>query len=256
LTDPPASHQPNKVHIAVIRLPRMANFTDFSPLQRDPGVDLHYLTRPRPLEGYDLVVLPGSKNVRGDRAWLAQNGWDERLTAYAEAGGRIGGICGGFQLLGRIIRDPLGVEGPAGESPGLALLDVETTLTGSKKLIRIKGLWEALNQPVEGYEIHMGRTLLLSGAPAIRKNDGHTDGARSPDGRIWGVYLHGLFDSPAFRHGFLAGLKPAYRPASADATAAAYKDRQYDLLADHFRRHLDLDRLVEAARLQEVWRDQ
>ena len=252
LTDPPVSPQTGKIGIAVIRFPRISNFTDFSPLQRDPGIDLHYLTRPRSLETYDLVILPGSKNVRADREWLTQYGWDQQLMTYAREGGRIGGICGGYQILGRIIRDPLGIEGPAGESEGLGLLDVETTLSGEKELVRVSGTWEELGQPVAGYEIHMGRTRCPTGAAVIRKNDGQIDGVRNPTGNIWGVYLHGLFDSPSFRHSFLASLSPAYRPGGDDETPDDFKDRQYDLLAEHFRRHLDLDRLIELTGLKEA----
>ncbi len=255
LTDPPSSPQPGRIAIAVIRFPRISNFTDFSPLERDPGVDLHYLTRPRSLESYDLVILPGSKNVRADREWLLRNGWDERLTAYAEEGGRIGGICGGYQILGRTIRDPKGVEGPAGETEGLGLLDVETTLSSDKELIRVSGTWEELGQPVEGYEIHMGRTRCPEDAPVIRKNDGKSDGTRNPSGRIWGVYLHGLFDNPSFLCTFLKSLNPAYCPSGDSCTketSGAFKDRQYDLLAEHFRRHLDLDRLLEITGLKGV----
>jgi adenosylcobyric acid synthase len=252
LTDPSSPLQPGRIAIAVIRFPRISNFTDFSPLERDPGVDLHYLTRPRSLEAYDLVLLPGSKNVRADREWLSRNGWDGLLTTYAVKGGRIGGICGGYQILGRIICDPLGVEGPAGETEGFGLLDVETTLSHGKELIRVNGTWEGLDQPVEGYEIHMGRTRCPEGAPVILKNDGQSDGARNPSGRVWGVYLHGLFDSQPFRHAFLESLNPTYSPAGKNETSGAFKDRQYDLLADHFHRHLDLDRLLEITRLKEV----
>ena len=256
LTDPPSSPQQGKTAVAVVRFPRISNFTDFSPLQRDPGIDLHYLTRPRALEVYDLVLLPGSKNVRADREWLSRNGWDERLTGYAEGGGRIGGICGGYQILGRTIRDPKGVEGPAGEIGGLGLLEIETTLSNDKELTRVRGTWEELGQPVEGYEIHMGRTRCLEGSPVILKNDGQRDGTRHRSGLIWGVYLHGLFDNPSFRCAFLKSLNPAYCPSGdnrTEETSRSFKDRQYNLLAEHFRRHLDLDRLIAVTGLKEVF---
>ena len=250
ITDPTGLPRPGKTAIAVLRLPRISNFTDFSPLQRDGGIDLHYLTRPRPLEPYHLVLLPGSKNVRADRRWLAENGWDQRLAAYVANGGHLGGICGGYQILGRLIRDPSGVEGPPGATKGLGLLDVETTLSADKTLVRTRGLWEELGQPVAGYEIHMGRTSGATANPVIRTNEGASDGCRNGTGRVWGVYLHGLFDSPSFRHAFLAALDSAYRPG-ADEPGAAFKNRQYDLLAEHFLRHLDLERLLDATGLQE-----
>lgn len=252
LTEPRMPPQPGGTNIAVVRFPRISNFTDFSPLQRDPGVELHYLIRPRSLEAYDLVILPGSKNVRSDRKWLSNTGWDQRLVTYAAAGGRIGGICGGYQILGRIIRDPLGVESTPGESGGLGLLDVETTLSSEKELLRASGVWSELDQPVAGYEIHMGHTSRLSGTAVICKNDGQSDGTRDTSRRIWGVYLHGLFDSRPFRHAFLAALNPAYRPDGDNGTLEAFKDRQYDLLAEHFRRHLDFDRFLEITALKEV----
>jgi adenosylcobyric acid synthase len=250
LTDPPRPPRPGRIGVAVVRLPRISNFTDFAPLQRDPGVDLHYLSRPRPLEDYALVLLPGSKNVRADREWLARSGWEERLMALAAAGGRIGGICGGYQILGRLIRDPLGVEGAPGETAGLGLLDVETTLSSDKALKRVRGLWEPLGQAVAGYEIHMGQTRPPTGMAVIRRDDGSLDGARTLDGRIWGAYLHGLFDTPGFRRAFLAVLDPAYGAGRGTETHEQFKDRQYDLLADHFRRHLDLDRLLAATGLK------
>jgi len=251
--DPPTGPQPGRINIAVVRLPHISNFTDFDPLARQPGVCLHYLSRPRPLTDYDLILLPGSKNVRSDGDWLRNLDWDRELTNHAARGGRVAGICGGYQILGREIHDPNGVEGPPGTTPGLGLLDVVTTLTTDKMLTRTRGVWIDSNEPVDGYEIHMGVTEPDDGAlPVVRvternqtpQND--VDGARTDDGRVWGTYLHGLFDEPGFRCTFIRELRPdlADQIETPDAASiAAFRDTQYDLLADHFREHLRLDDL-------------
>ncbi|MCX5866813.1 MAG: cobyric acid synthase [Proteobacteria bacterium] len=255
LIDPPAGPEPGKINIAVLRFPHISNFTDFAPLAREPSVILHYLSRPRPLEGFDAVFLPGSKNVRADLDWLRREGWDARLRAHIGRGGRLVGICGGYQMLGRVIRDPDGLEGEPGQTEGLGLLDVETTLHREKLLSRSAGFWEAGRERVEGYEIHMGVTDRIGGVPHVirvtersGKPVDETDGAGTPDGRIWGTYFHGIFDLPGFRRSLLGALDPGYRPDAGGETAvteAEFRDRQYDLLAAHFRKYLDLPKLIE-----------
>ena len=255
VTDPPSGPLPGRVNIAVIRLPHISNFTDFDPLVRETSVSLHYLGRPRPLQGYDLLLLPGSKNVRSDLEWLRSVGWVDQIRAHHGRGGRTGGVCGGYQMLGRAVHDPRGVEGAPGDTPGLALLAVETTLFGDKALTRTRGTWLATGQRVDGYEIHMGRTRPLADLSAVlrlearngQRVDG-TDGHRSADGRVWGTYLHGLFDEADFRHAFLRDLRPDLADALGDATAetiAAFRDRQYDLLAEHFVEHMDMELLYD-----------
>ena len=253
LIDPPAGPEPGKMNIAVLRFPHISNFTDFAPLGRDPSVTLHYLFRPRSLERYDAVFLPGSKNVRADLGWLRQEGWDTRLREHIGRGGRLVGICGGYQMLGRVIRDPDGLEGEPGETLGLGLLDVETILQREKLLSHSTGFWESGRERVEGYEIHMGVTDRIGGIPhviRVTERQGRpvdeVDGASTPDGRIWGTYFHGIFDLPGFRRSFLGGLDPGYRPEAGGETAiteAEFRDRQYDLLAAHFRKYLDLPKL-------------
>jgi adenosylcobyric acid synthase len=253
--DPPTGALPGRVNIAVIRLPHISNFTDFNPLIRETAVSLHYLARPRSLSGYDLLILPGSKNVRADLEWLRDTGWVGRLESHHRAGGRIGGVCGGYQMLGRTIHDPHGIEGVPGDTAGLGLLPVETTLHDDKTLTRTAGTWAANGLKVDGYEIHMGRTRALAElAPAVRlarRNgapvNGETDGHRSADGLAWGTYLHGLFDEVDFRHAFLRELRPNLASELGGATSesvAAFRDRQYDLLAEHFERNMDMDALM------------
>ena len=264
LLDPARRPDGSRLACGVIRLPHISNFTDFAPLGRDERVDLHYLSAPRGLGGYDLVVLPGTKNARSDAEWLAKTGWARVLREYAGLGGRIGGVCGGYQILGSVIRDPYGIEGDPGEARGLGLLDVTTEIRPEKVLRRSGGEWLAggvTSRRVEGYEIHVGATERASGlAPSASlaemggggNSPVYEDGARSADGRIWGTYLHGLFDSPAFRRAFIEDIRPdlaadAENEAAHGEGGIGFRDRQYDLLAGHFRAHLDLGRLCSIA---------
>jgi adenosylcobyric acid synthase len=256
--DPPLFPSPGTVNVAVVRLPHISNFTDFAPLHRESPVTLHYLSRPRPLAGYDVVFLPGSKNVRADLAWMRQEGWNSRLLRYAGHGGLLVGICGGYQILGRFIRDPLGLEGPPGESEGLDLLNIETTLCREKALARTTGAWAATGEPLEGYEIHMGVTDRQGQTPPVirihtrngRRVEDENDGARNPAGNVWGTYLHGLFERSGFRRAFLMGINPALCLVAEDQQPdidATFRDRQYDLLAEHFRRYTNIPKLIEIA---------
>jgi adenosylcobyric acid synthase len=244
-----------KVNIGVIRLPHISNFTDFNPFERDAFISLHYLARPRTLYGYDAIFIPGTKNSRFDMEWLRHTGWATHLAEFVHDGGQLGGICGGYQLLGKLIRDPYGIEGTPGETYCLGFLDVETTLQSEKILSRSKGIWERSGENVEGYEIHMGITERGPGAlPVIRvlSQNGRPansfDGAATPDGRVWGTYFHGLFDVPGFRHAFLKTISANYKPGENDRDTghvSNFKDHQYDLLAEHFRAHLDMEKLFK-----------
>ena len=254
LIDPSEGPALDKINIAVIRLPHISNFTDFAPLQRDSVVQLHYLTRTRSLGDYDIVLLPGSKNVRADMRWLRERGWETAIKSFVESGGRIGGICGGYQLMGHSICDPLGVEGTPGNTVGLDLLPVSTTLNNSKTLTRCQGVWKSNDCVVTGYEIHMGHTEQTSPLePVIQvtDRDGQSvsipEGTLSPCGKRWGTYLHGLFDQTPFRQSFLRELAPdRVAPASPPSMASpdSFKDAQYELLAEHFEAHLDMPTLL------------
>jgi len=203
----PAVGEGRRVTIAVPMLSRIANFDDFDPLRAEPEVDLRFIPPGQPLPAdAGLVILPGTKATLADLSFLRTQGWDIDLLAHARRGGRVLGVCGGYQMLGRKVADPTGVEGPPGEALGLALLDIETVLTGDKVLRQVAGEL-ASGGAFHGYEMHVGETTGAGLArPFARFADGRADGAMSPDGRIAGGYIHGLFAAPGARAVILAGL--------------------------------------------------
>jgi adenosylcobyric acid synthase len=233
-----------RLRIAVPRLPCIANFDDLDPLRAEPGVDLAIVPSGTPLpRDADVVILPGSKATIADLATLRAEGWDIDIFAHVRAGGRVLGLCGGYQMLGRRIADPEGIEGPPGEAAGLGLLDIATTLIGDKRLAPVSGRF--LGAPFEGYEMHIGRTAGPGTAsPLLAFADGRADGAVSPDGRIAGTYVHGLFVGDAARAAWLArfGVDAGPRSHAAEVEAAL------DALAAHLERHVDIDRLLTLAR--------
>ena len=228
------------IKIAVPILSRIANSDDFDPLAAEPDVDLRFVPPGQPLpQDADLIILPGSKATIADLAFLRAQGWDIDLFAHHRRGGHILGICGGYQMLGSRIADPLGAEGPPAEVPGLGLLAVQTTLGGDKILRETTGL--CLGETVRGYEIHLGLTAGPDCArPALQLAD-RGDGALSADGRVMGLYLHGLFAADSFRRRFLN------RFSAGSDSGLAYErriDEVLDDLARHLERHLDLDLLL------------
>jgi adenosylcobyric acid synthase len=245
--DPSGEPEKGKTGVAAIYFPHISNFTDLSSLEQDATVDLHYLHYPRSLDGYSMLVLPGSKNVRGDLAWLRSLGWEERIREFRATGGLIVGICGGYQMLGSSIADPSGVEGEPGVSAGLGLLDCETVLESQKCLCNASGILDdAEGLKSRGYEIHMGRTTLSHGTkPFMRVTSRNgeavsdADGAVSGNGRVIGTYFHGIFDEPQVRHRFLSLADPRYRPSRHEHGI----EESYDRLASHVGLHLDLERL-------------
>ncbi len=233
------------LRIAVPRLPRIANFDDLDPLRAEPGVTLDLVPPGRALPLCDLVLLPGSKATLADLAALRAEGWDIDIAAHARRGGSVLGICAGYQMLGRRVADPEGIEGPSGAAPGLGLLEVETVLTAEKILAEADGVELASGAPVRGYEMHVGRTSGPATARPMLRLGGRDDGAVSPDGRIAGCHLHGLFAGDAFRRAFLARL------GGAGDGALDYERRieaTLDALADHLEASLDVKRLLEIAR--------
>ena len=232
--------------ISVLRLPRIANFDDLDPLKSEPGVKL-VIVQPGeqiPVES-ELVVLPGSKATRSDLEALRRNGWDVGLRAHHYAGGRILGICGGYQMLGRSIADPDGIEGEPGTSRGLGLIDVQTVLEPVKQLRLEHAVHIGTGQPVSGYHMHMGVTTGPDTERPFARIGGEAEGAVSTDGRVMGTYLHGLFAADGFRAAFLASL------GALETGNSAYEagvEAILDALATHLEHHLDLDALLALAR--------
>ncbi len=239
------------VKIAVVRLPRIANFTDFAPLEPDARVELVYAERADGLHGARLIILPGSKDTIADLRFLKAQGFDVALRRHVEAGGAVGGICGGYQMLGRCVADPYGLES-GGEEPGLGLLPVRTILELPKVLRRVRarllpGPWGEGSGEWEAYELHAGRTVAEDASMplfAVRRDGGmeETEGLMSPDGRVWGTYLHGSLDTPTVRDRLLAFLE-VLTPPGIPATAVDYRTARegaYDALAGTLRASLDL----------------
>lgn len=247
----PAHDRPIRIVVPV--LSRIANFDDFDPLMAEPDVAVEMVSPGRALPGdADLIILPGSKSTLGDLEFVRRQGWDIDIVAHWRRGGAVLGICGGYQMLGREVRDPGGVEGKVGAAAGLGLLDVETDLGGDKTLIGVEGIEAATSTPVAGFEMHIGRTtgpdtarpmLHLMGSGGSSK-EGHADGAVSADGLVRGSYVHGLFSADGFRHAFLDQIK---RREESGLAYEAEIDRVLDHLADHLSAYLDLDRIREVA---------
>jgi adenosylcobyric acid synthase len=234
------------IRIAVPRFARIANFDDLDPLMAEPDVHVQMVPQGAPLPGdADVVILPGSKATLADLAALRAEGWDVDLAAHVRRGGAVLGICGGLQMLGRKVADPAGIEGPPGEADGLGLLDLDTVLTGDKQLREVRGREIASGQPIHGYEMHVGRTSGPALARPMLDLAGRPDGAVSPDGRIMGCYLHGLFAAEEFRHAFLARLKER---APSGLRFEPQIEATLDALTDHLETHVDLDGLLALAR--------
>ena len=254
--DPPAG--PDEIDVAVVRFPRIANFDDLDPLAREPGVHLRWVDRGERLGRPAAVILPGTKSTLADLEWLRSCGLAAAAAEAAEAGTQVIGLCGGYQMLGLELEDPGGSEAaPGSRSPGLGLLPRRTVFAAEKRtrLARARclpttgALAELAGLEVRGYEIHMGTSEPTApGSPSLfQLEDGgagepHLDGSADASGRIWGTYLHGLFDNDAFRHRWLAGLGSIGEGLAFDRQAA------YDRLADHVEAHLDVDAVERLVR--------
>ncbi len=238
------THQAEKhgkvLQVVVPVLPRISNHTDFDPLRLHPQVNLRFIGPHEVIPAADLIILPGSKSVRADLAWLRAHSWETAIHRHLRYGGKVIGICGGFQMLGLSLHDPYGLEGEAGSSDGLGLFDLETTLARDKQLRNVRGTLAIDDAPVSGYEIHAGVTAGPALArPAVHLED-RTDGALSGDGQILGTYLHGLFESPSASAALLAwsGLNDAQT-----IDYHAQREASIERLADAVAAHLDTARL-------------
>ena len=233
-----------KLKIAVLKLARIANFDDLDPLKLEPDITLEIVQPGQPIPGdTDLVIIPGSKSTIGDLADLRKQGWDIDITAHVRRGGHVLGLCGGYQMLGKAVHDPNGIEGPSGSAEGLGLLDIETTLVPQKTLTTVTARHIASGAEMSGYEIHVGRTDGPDCARPFAMIGDQPDGAISACGRIAGTYMHGSFAADGFRRAYLKsqGADPSRLDFNAEI------DRTLDELAAHLEAHTDVDRILELA---------
>lgn len=257
-----ACAQPEKLDIAVLRLPRLSNFTDFDPLPLEPDVTLRYVVSASEFGRPDAVIIPGSKNTVDDLQFLRTAGLDRLVLQHVEAGGALAGICAGYQMLGRRLLDPDHVESDRDESLGLGLLPTETVFTSDKRTVRVSGAGGVTDggpdYQVEGYEIHMGRTAFLEpvrhpfriAASPAGSGSGeslHWDGASSADGRVWGTYIHGILHNDGLRRDWLNALRrrKGWDPVTEVLAFGQRREAAFDRLAAHVRTHLDMDRIYE-----------
>ncbi|MEN1759813.1 cobyric acid synthase [Anoxynatronum sibiricum] len=260
----PQAAESNALQVAVIRLPRISNFTDFHWLEKLPGVELRYVQRPEEVGLPDMLIIPGTKNTLADLAWLRHQGLDQMIWKVREQGGMVCGICGGFQMLGTWLHDPLQLESDHGSMPGLNLISAETVFESEKTTTQITGRvkWSSAVQvngkhdqrsilsdgyEVKGYEIHMGQTMLSEGvAPFAQLTDRsggqRMDGGISADGKVWGTYLHGIFDNEDFVTALLKSLSKSGDSWDVKAMPSfdVYKEAQYDKLAATVRNSVDM----------------
>jgi len=252
--------------IAVVRLPRISNFTDIDPLLHEPGVSVRYIAEGREFGQPDAVIVPGSKNTAQDLLWLQSQGIAQLLQQYAAGGGRVVGLCGGYQMLGERLLDPDAVESEHGACRGLGLLPLATTFLPEKRTVRVTGTAAASpafgsisDLPVHGYEIHMGTTAFTGPAHSpfrVRsERDAHAhplaqEGAATADGKIWGTYVHGILHSDSLRHAWLNVIRADRGIPQAEHPVAfgALRETSFDRLAEHFRKHVDMNKIYEILR--------
>jgi adenosylcobyric acid synthase len=231
-----------RVRIAIPHVPHIANFDDFDPLRFEPQVQLEFVApgRPLPLDA-DLIILPGSKATIADLEFFRAQGWHIDLQAHVRRGGRVLGICAGYQMLGKIVEDPQRIEGQHAACPGLDLLDVHSTMTVNKTLRAVTGVELTTGMRIAGYEMHLGTTAGPGASrPMIRFDDGTFDGAASADGRILGCHVHGLLADPAFRTAYLGTLGAC----GTGEDHAQRVDHALDEIAAALESALALDRLL------------
>jgi adenosylcobyric acid synthase len=234
--------------VAVMRLPHISNFTDFDPLLALNNLEVYFLEKVQDLKAFKAVILPGSKNTRFDLNWLLSSGWVKALSQYINAGGHVLGICGGYQMMGKTVHDPTGLEGQPGSSEGLGLLPIETILKAPKTTTLTQFSWDG--RPGAGYEIHMGQTIRTGGSPLFNITERNHNPCRDEEGcvsdnsKIMGTYIHGLFDNPGILKFWLnhIGLRGV---DVSDVGGIEARNKEYDLLAEHFEKNVDVERIVQ-----------
>ena len=234
-----------KFKVVCLCLSRMANFDDLDPISQEPGIDLVMLSAGNAIPGdADLVIIPGTKSTIGDLKFLREQKWDLDLAGHINRGGYVLGICGGYQILGKTISDPEGIEGPAGTTEGLGYLDVQTTMLANKKVTPTAAVHLASGTQINGYEIHIGDTIGNDCSRPFAKSNGAPDGAVTVTGQIMGTYLHGLFSNNRFRQYFLKDI--GAEPSDLDYDQEV--ENILDELADHLEKHVDIDTFISTAR--------
>jgi adenosylcobyric acid synthase len=234
--------------IGVIRLPHISNFNDFDPILNLKGLDVNFIEKPQNLTNFNAIILPGSKNTRWDLRWLKKIGWADIIKKYCDAGGHVLGICGGYQMMGRFVHDPNGLEGTSGTSKGLDLLPVETVLKAPKTTTRTRFFWK--NIEGTGYEIHMGETKRLGGSALFTIIERNLlscqteDGCEMYDSKFMGTYIHGMFDTPAIIKKWLKTMNLNHIDVP-NRNRLDEKDMAYDLLAAHFERHMNTNAIFD-----------
>ena len=266
LEEGPKGVSPSVLDVAVLQLPHIANFDDFDPIARHPGVELRYVDSPTQLGRPDLVIIPGTKTTIPDLAWMNERGLSQTVKELHAGGTAVVGICGGYQMLGKKINDPDHIESSISEIDGLGILDLTTVFEGSKETHRIKGrvteavglLSGAVGMPVTGYEIHMGRTVgegfsspfrIEDRADAQVSGDGDLEGAIDASGSVMGTYIHGLFLNPELRGAMLAELARRKGASLPDVTTENDMDREFDKLADWVRSSMDMELIYQMSGL-------
>jgi adenosylcobyric acid synthase len=228
--------------VVVPGLPHISNHTDFDPLRQHPSLTFRYVRGGEPIPPADLIILPGTKNVRSDLQWLLENGWQHAIHRHLRYGGKVLGICGGYQMLGMRIHDPDGLEHGAGSHEGLGLLPIETTLLPQKTLKRVLGHLCLDGVAVEGYEIHHGKTTIHGGGLDFISTEHGSDGLLSEDGQIAGCYLHGLFDHP---QALVALMRWAGLDVGEGVDIDAHRQQNFDRLADTLEQSLDMEQILK-----------
>ncbi len=265
LPDTPPSAMPRAMTVIAPAFPRVSNATDMDALRLNPEVDFRFVRAGQAIPAADLIVIPGSKSVRADLAWLREHGWEQAILRHLRYGGKVIGICGGLQMLGHQVHDPLGLEGAPGSTAGFGVLDIETTIETHKQLRNVSGTLSAAISGVSGvgdtvvvgerhdtaariagYEIHMGvSTGTGLERPAVYLDNGRQDGAVSEDGQVMGTYLHGLFDAPEAARALLTWASPGDAAQDAVVSLAARRAVDLDRLTDAVEAALDLDRIAQ-----------
>lgn len=247
------------IDIAVIRTPRISNFTDFNPFESIPGVSLRYVKHPRDLHSPDMIILPGTKNTMGDLIWMRESGMEAAVLKEASRGKLIFGVCGGYQMLGETLSDPHGVEN-GGSMKGMGLLPMETVFAEKKTRTRVQGHFEELSgvfaplsgAEVKGYEIHMGESILKENAGTVTRITDSVSGEKKEEGafsgNVCGTYIHGIFDKEASAEAMIRVIGEKKGIDVENMTGvdfAAFKEQQYDILAAELRKHLDMKKIYE-----------